>query len=536
MLCDSLFNRYNELMSKIFKKIDQFLDRHTILWLALLLLTVLRIPNFFDPYWYGDEAIYLTVGQSIRSGKKLYTEIVDHKTPIIYYLAAVPNQFWFRILLLTWMIATTAAFYAFSRKLFKNKTLSALSTFAFVLLTTLPWFEGHIPNGELFVMGFILVGLWLMTNSSYLQPVLESNQTDKLNFKYLLAGGAFFGLGILTKVPALLDLAAVMTIAWFSFTRSLGKNFRKWQQKLLSLIRKLVPLLLGVFIPILISILYFVLRGSGQDYLRFGLLYNLHYTQNWTLDLGSKILNFVFSMPSKTLILFVLIFALSLIKKLSDRAKFLLSWVLTALYSVLLSSRPYPHYVMQIVPPLVLTGTMIVANIVSLVREKQKLAKNILAIAVSTLILIMSTLALITLDFRGYGLVAYYQNFYQFVTGKISQQKYYQSFNYLMDDNYALSQFLQKQGEHKLFIWGDNPMLYALSQTIPASRFTVAFHITDLGVYDKTLEEIKQVQPKFIVVMNDAPNNFHGFYSYLNQNYIPNSTYEHMVLYKQQNQ
>ena len=54
-------------------------------------------------------AIYLTVGEGINQGKILYKDIVDHKTPVIYYLARVPNQLSFRLLLTAWMIPIAAA-------------------------------------------------------------------------------------------------------------------------------------------------------------------------------------------------------------------------------------------------------------------------------------------------------------------------------------------------------------------------------------------------------------------------------------------
>ncbi len=78
---------------KTIKKIDLFLDQQTALFINLFLLVLLRIPNFFEPYWYGDEAIYLTVGNALNHGGKLYTTIIDHKTPLIYHLPEYPTNF-----------------------------------------------------------------------------------------------------------------------------------------------------------------------------------------------------------------------------------------------------------------------------------------------------------------------------------------------------------------------------------------------------------------------------------------------------------
>lgn len=139
------------------------------LFCMLLVVLVLRLPNFSEPYWYGDEAIYLTVGTGIRNGLKLYTNIIDHKTPIIYYLATTPTQYDFRLLNLAWMLATTSFFYLFALKFFKKSWSGIIATFVFVLATSLPMLEGNIPNGELFVMGFVLLGAFLFSQTKLLQ-------------------------------------------------------------------------------------------------------------------------------------------------------------------------------------------------------------------------------------------------------------------------------------------------------------------------------------------------------------------------------
>src|SRR3972149_9250866 len=87
-------------------------------WLALIWAGVifLRIPSLFEPFWYGDEAIYLVIGQKILGGGLMYVDIFDHKTPGIYYLAAATIRIlgasiWsWRFLLMIWTIASLATF------------------------------------------------------------------------------------------------------------------------------------------------------------------------------------------------------------------------------------------------------------------------------------------------------------------------------------------------------------------------------------------------------------------------------------------
>lgn len=529
-------------MKKFLIKIDKFLDSHTTLWVFLIMLVILRVPNFFEPYWYGDEGIYLTVGQSIRSGQGLYSEITDHKTPIIYYLATVPNQFYFRVLLLFWMIISTAFFYSLSRKFFKNKYLTWLSLSIFVIFTTLPWFEGNIPNGELFVLGFVLAGLWLLSKSEYLSKIVNKKQTEKTkkraNKSLIFAGGAFFGLAILTKVPALLDLAAIMLIPWFVLTGKLlqtGRvNLSKKIAMLKNLFNKWLPLLAGVGLMIALSIFYYASLSSGADYLQYGLLYNLHYTQSWQVNFGSQLINFLFSLPGKTLVLTSILVALTLLKNLSFKLKFFLGWTSLAMYAVLLSNRPYAHYFIQAVLPLSFLLTTMTEDLIAGLKDKKFINRAIWSLALGTTIIAGSILVLLNLNFRLYPTKKYYVNYFKFMKGELTQEEYFSKFNWLMNDNYQLAEFIKNTNEERLFIWGTNPMLYALSNTVPVGRYTVSFHITDMNAYEETYQAVTQEEPKFIVVMNNAPS-FPEFYNYLEANYSPNYNYDYMTLYKREN-
>jgi 4-amino-4-deoxy-L-arabinose transferase-like glycosyltransferase len=116
------------------------------------------------------------------------------------------------------MMITSFLFFRFSKKLFKKEHLAFFTTLLMVLLTTLPWLEGHIPNGELFVMGFVMLGANIFSGSSVFENFFrKETKIEKINIKEistLVFSGILFSLGILTKVPALLDLAGFLVIFW----------------------------------------------------------------------------------------------------------------------------------------------------------------------------------------------------------------------------------------------------------------------------------------------------------------------------------
>jgi len=517
-------------MKNLLIKIDKFLDKHALVLLALLLLLILRIPNLFEPHWYGDESIYLTIGQALRAGQNLYVDIVDHKTPIIYYLAMVPNQLWFRVLLIAWMSWSTVMVYLISRNLFKNKRSQLLGLFSFVLLTTLPWLEGNIPNGELFVMGFVLTGVAFLFKTQAWQW-LKNKKIKSAKFQFepaIILTGIFLGLGVLTKVPAILDFAAVGYLFWLQIFDSQEK---KLVDKIKNFLWQAGQLLAGLLVPILLSILYFVVKGNGAAYLQYGLLYNLHYTSTWTQDLGNPIINFIFTLPGKTLILAGLLLTFSLAKKkFSRRFRFLAGWFCLSLFASLLSNRPYPHYFQQLIP----ATSLLLAHVSSffkIKKTKNNLKKIIIEAGALFIMMGMVFSIGVILQFKPYPTIEYYQKFYNLVSGKISAKDYAQSFNYLIRDNTQTAAFLRKNKVKSMFIWGTNPMLYDVSDTIPADKFTVSFHIQDLKAYDETMAHLEKNQPQALVVMKNESDPFPAFYEFLKENYSLANDYDHLTIY-----
>lgn len=527
-------------LAAAWKKFDLFLDQHCWVLILFLFIILLRLPNFFEPYWYGDEAIYLTLGQAIDKGRVLYSGIIDHKTPLIYYLATVGDQFSFRLLLLFWMLWTTAIFYQFAKKLFPEIP-AKIASVIMVLLTTLPWLEGNIPNGELFVMGFTLTGAYLLSKTEFFRHYLNDRLLQaKLQLKeklLFLAAGVFFSLGILTKVPALLDLFAFAAVFVFYFVSQFfqSKNSDQQIKRLFwQLLQAALIFAIGVMLPILLSVLYFSLQGALQDYLDYGLLYNLRYSQSWQQDFGSAFSNFSFSLLGKSL--YLLAFFLLLLfnsRSLSPRYQLISLWFVATLYSVLLSSRPYPHYFLQMVPVLALL-------IVELISAGQKLLKTISkrqllaqgkVLASGILLLLLTFYILIVFNFRPYETLSYYQRFVQLATGQISLENYENAFNPFVADNREVSRLIKEIGLQEVFIWGTNPMLYAQANVLPSSRFTVSFHIKDFNDYQTTFAQVEAAAPKLIIVMDDEKGDFPQLEKYLRNNYIPNTQYRYMTLY-----
>ena len=446
------------------------------------LILILRLPSLFEPCWYGDEGIYLTLGQGVRQGQMLYRDIHDNKPPLLYLLAAVAgNVFWFRFILLLWMLVTTYLFFKLVEEIFPKKTRTqSLLTITFVVLTSIPTFEGNIANAEIFFIGLIIAGFWAF-----------------LKKKHFWAG-FLLGLSFLFKSPPLFDFGALLI-----FSLLLKNSFKK----------VILPMVRGFLLPLLITMIYYSSQGVLPHYIKSAFLLNLPYLSSWGNSQGSILANGLFQRGLMLLAFLALVFWQR--KKLLRQPTALLAslWLSFALFGALLPGRPYPHYLIQIFAPLlVLLGAMIV-NFSSFIKDK-------------ILFALVLPIFLIPLGFWVYNFYAcptltYYQNFAQFVLGQKNQDKYYCWFDSRVTRNYQLARFIRDTvpENERIFIWGNEPCVYALSRHLPVGRYTVAYHIIDFDGYEETMRAMKKNRP-LLVVLASFGHTFSDLNSFLEGNYL----------------
>lgn len=529
-------------LKELWLKIDRRSEKFRVLSFLLLFALILRIPSFFEPYWYGDEAIYLTIGNALNQGKVLYRDIVDHKTPIIYYLAKVGSQLNFRLLLTGWMLVSYGLYYAVVSRLLKHRVLAYAATLVFIIFTTIPLLEGLIPNGELFVLGFVLASLYVLSKTQVWRKFFSAEQavqanTKPNNAKLLFISGSLMGAAILTKVPAIFDAAAVGLIGWFAVF-----NKTKWasisQPKFYqTLFRQLITTLLsyrwwlaGLLISLLLSVIYFVIKGAGSEYLQYGLLYNFHYTGTWIPEVSSWFASIWLPLVGKFLFAAIFIVGLTLTKNnLTPLTRWSAAWSMLALVAVTLSNRPYPHYLIQLVLP---ASILIFSVIASLTSHSLNSTKKTWQLLIFAVLLIIFLLINQLLNFWGYETLTYYQNFYRFATGKIASATYFNQFNALVKDNLQAASIIEQSGEKEVYIWGTNPMLYAQTQTSPPDQFIVLFHVLDLKRLDQSLANIIKAEPPFIVVMKDAETPPESFKRFVYQKYKPRFKSEYLSVWQ----
>lgn len=183
------------------------LDKNKTAWFMLIVLFsffLLRLPSLFEPYWYGDEGVYQTLGMAIRDGRLLYRDIWDNKPPFLYLLYSVfdSDQFSTKLASLIVGALSVLVFFFLAKKLFDSaRTRSKIHFFAtiiFAILFGLPLIEGNIANAENFMILPILISALMIFN------LANKKSSSLFNFQLFIAG-LLLSFAFLFKVVALFD-------------------------------------------------------------------------------------------------------------------------------------------------------------------------------------------------------------------------------------------------------------------------------------------------------------------------------------------
>ncbi|MFZ5932568.1 MAG: hypothetical protein ACOYT7_00565 [Patescibacteria group bacterium] len=445
-------------------------------WILILLSVtlILRIPSFFEPFSYGDEMIYLTLGEGIRQGLTLYKEVYDNKPPLLYLLAALAgNVFWFKAILAFWNLATIILFWRLSQTLFPAKAkLQKAAAIIFALLTTLPLLEGNIANAEIFMIGPIIAA-FLILFSKTLKP------------KNIFAAGTLLGMAALFKVPAAFDLPVI--IAYWLITAGTTKEDLKIT------LRRSVYLVSGFLVPIILTLVWSILAGALKDYIEAAFLQNIGYLSSWRPgDVAKPFLARNLPFLIRAGVALVGLWLLFVKRaKLSPKFIFLTIWVLFGLFAVTLSERPYPHYLLQVIAPI----SFLFAILIS-----EKTLEQSLTIIPLALVFFVP----FYYKFWYYPTSAYYLRFLKFALGQTSKEAYLTSFGRHVPRGYQVADFIinSTRPNEKIFVWGpESSLVYALARRLPPGKYVADYHITDFSSKEEELKILEKNPPKFIIFL-----------------------------------
>ncbi|MBI3290074.1 hypothetical protein HYZ78_01630 [Candidatus Microgenomates bacterium] len=478
-------------------------------WLLILLIVtfVLRVPSFFEPYWYGDEGITLTLGQGISNGLVLYRDLIDNKPPLLYLIAAVAgNQFWLKAILAFWSLATIVFFWKLISNLFNKEGVVRYATIVFAILITLPLLEGNIANGEIFILlPTILAYLLLFTTA----PTVKN----------VFLAGLILGIGVLFKLPAIFDIGAPIGL-WLVLT--FAKKF-----KFSEFLKLTTTFIIAVLTPLGLTVVYYAAVGLLNEYFQLALLANIGYLSTWSATAAEG----TFFTRNQDLIIRagLVIFGFLILNAFFQKGKitksffFVSFWFLCSLFAATLSERPYPHYLLQVIPSL----SLMLGIALSASGREQFLAYPMFLTLGAVLVIF---------KFYYYPVFTYYENFIKFAAHQQSQNQFFANFDSRTPRNYEVARFLTQSARpgDKLFIWGDDPELYALSKLTPATPYVAAYHVAYYRKFDEVAQILSTTPPRFIVTTQNL-SSFPALITILDQIYVKVTQVDQTRVYLQIN-
>lgn len=470
-------------------KLLTHLEKRFEVW-ALLFISfiffLLRLPSLFEPYWYGDEGIYHAIGDSMRSGNILYSEIWDNKPPLLYIIYAVfgSDQFAIRLFSLITGLLTVILFYFLAKRIFTNEKLTLLTTSLFAFFYGIPLLEGNIANAENFILFFVLFAANIIYRHA--AGIHEKKKETFLPFirppYTLFVAGVLIGTAFLIKIVAVFDL-----FAFVFFLLLLHMVDKKIMQIPYAFLTQLKYILSGFFFPFSVAIFYFLFNDALGEFITAVFFSNVDYVNfgnNFFIPQGFLLL--------KSLLLIGILLLISRVrKKISLPELFILIWFIFAVFNAFFSQRPYTHYMLVVLPSYVL--------LFGLLFTKTPMKKLYALILIGITFIAVSYFNFFPLKKT----MDYYGNFVQFMTGQKKLPEYQSFFDSQTPRIYDVAYYLKSHldPQDQIFIWGNAAQIYTLSQTVPVGRYTVAYHIINRDdAITETNKAIIEKKPKYIVI------------------------------------
>lgn len=475
------------------KSLKISLKAEILLGAILILIAALRIPTFFEPYWYGDEGIFAAVANGILNHQTLYTQAWDNKPPLIYLTYASifkffgPTMFALRATTAVFVVATGYLIFEIARHaLGLRRAFVALGLFA--LLQAQITLEANLALTEMFLIAFTTLAFWFYIRFG----------KEKLLKVYFLAGVAL-GIGFMYKQVGALDAAALGFFILFFEKKPFKKDF---------------ILTAGFFLPLTVISIFTIANHTFQEFIFASFTYYRIYLQEGP---GLPAIYGVL----KVLPILITISYLLYLKKKSHPIKFemlFVVWLSFSLLGSLLSGRPYGHYLVQIFPALSLALASI--HLPKQVRSISNLTIFSIVIVITMVLYFAFSTFIPRNDPLRFG---YWKNFASLASGKISYKAYSDTFDKNAATLQLLTNYLKMKGSggNYLYIWGEYPWLYPTSQSINSSKYVTSFHV--FGVpsgRDELMRDLAQREPLFILV---TPNNIGNFDQL---DYLINSKYK----------
>jgi len=473
--------------------------KYLIIFLVFLSLTCfVRSSSFFKSVIDWDESVYLIMADHLIQGETPYTVIWDNKPPGIYYLFALSQLIFGKTIISIRIIACIAV--ALSSFLLYRIVInfSDKSTFlgwaAGLLYMTASLNNGGIAaNTEIFFTPFVIYAFYLLFN------LIHHKLTDQ-KFLCFIFIGFIIGIALQIKYVVIFDFFALLLIIIVALYHETNSDIKELTKRMCIIIGNLS---LGILIPAIIVVIYFLGTGHFIEYFDANFVANFINTTNVDLSLSRFITSFYYQIFPNFflwLIFFISIFFLSKDQKSGILVYFYI-WITCVLCGLFVTKLFWIHYYLQLLPTLCLLSAFVFSQILREFDELkfQKLKRVIMILIISTPL--------------------FYSSFFEVRESvKIVYFKYVKNITYWTDTPAKIADYLKPRISENDYLYTADfqPILYYLLDVKIPTKYIFPPIIDDVN-FSKIagidgVSELKSIlakKPLYITLRKDRPSKFY---------------------------
>jgi len=480
------------------------------LLLPLFLLVLLRIPAWLEPYWYTDEAGYLTVGRELLNGKVLYLTAWNNKPPLMLWSMALDYRIFgsseaglHTLTFISGVCTLLAVWFGTTRLMGRKAALLAL--IATALLLGLPVTDAELALPESFLIapcawaGVLVILTCCKRLPTWLTPT-----------RALLLAGLLDAAGLGFQQTVIADIGAMTLILLASSDR----------------VRSTATYLAAVIFPTLLWVAL-TLRTAGPKATEFALVgFYVNYTKSAipaTRTLATLHLLGV-------IMLALLIVSVCLLyRRRMEAGWMLMVWTLADLGVVAAANQPYSHFLTPAVPPVTMAMGAILPKLGPVLKEKKGW---VMALA---FVLAGSMAQVARLDWMSTQpgptqrtLATYYGGFFALMLGQQSSQSWASSFDARAPAAVAMGLWLHQHGAtgETAVVWSADAWPYLLGD-LPVTLPTPPIYNDNvlLGGSRLLSQRVASIAPEVLIISHGAFIEFKGMSPLLKLHYTRVFTY-----------
>jgi hypothetical protein len=481
------------------------INKQIVIILLVLAAASFLIGSVSLVYPFGrDQGIYAYIGKLILDGRIDYKYSYNLRPPAIHYTYALgqllfgQSMFGMRVFDLIWQFATSAALFLIVYRISNRMALGLICSLFYVFLYY-RFDYWHTLQTEGFMNLPLSIAVLLL-----LPRPLDRGSDDSSRPLHVLISGSSFAIAILFKFTILVFLPLLLFL------------FLYFKQ-----IRSLFIFITGIAAVLLLTVLYYYVNDALHYFFEMQFvqipLYAGYGFQTETT--GFVLMNIVRLLTGSAYSPLIWLTLLALIytlfnSELNFERLLIFLWAFAAVVSLIIQWRFFLYHFVIVIPPLISGSALFFSTII---RTGEIVPLSSSARWKRFSVYAMSGGIILYILIAGKPYVKNYADLYSYMTGVTTLKDLYINNGVTSDSVFTIAKILQitevvnnnsLPGE-KIYVWGNEPLIYYRSNHDCASRFTsnVPLYWKDrAGPYRiEFLNEMNQNKPSLILVAKRDP-------------------------------